>query len=159
MGFIEPINRSYMNWTIRPTLPAILLLAALALSACEKNPLGNRNQQREDFGRFYSRFHEDSVFQLERIVFPLEGLPDNAVGQGIDPQKFRWEKETWKTHRPIDFSKGSFKQELAGFGEDLIIERIVHESGDYAMLRRFSRMNGKWNLIYYAGLNPVAKAE
>lgn len=148
-----------MNATIRYLLPGILLLAVLSITACEKSPLRNRNHQKEDFGQFYTRFHQDSVFQLERIVFPLEGMPDNAFGQGIDPRKFRWEKETWKTHRPIDFSEGTFKQELASFGEDLIIERIVHQSGDYAMLRRFSRMNGNWTLIYYAGLNPVAKAE
>ncbi|MBK7476126.1 MAG: hypothetical protein IPI11_08955 [Haliscomenobacter sp.] len=150
-------TRSYMNGTIRPTLPGILLLAALSMSACENRPFQNRDQQKEDFGRFYSRFHEDSVFQLERIVFPLEGLPDNALSRGVNLHEFRWEKETWKTHRPIDFSEGAFEQELASFGEDLIIERIVHQSGDYAMLRRFSRMNGKWTLIYYAGLNPVAK--
>ncbi len=147
-----------MKRTIRFTLPGMLLLALLFLAACENNPLRNESRK-EDFGRFYTRFHQDSTFQLERIVFPLEGMPDNALSRDVNLQTFRWEKENWIIHRPVDFSKGTFKQELAGFGEDLIIERIVHQSGDYALLRRFSRMDGKWMLIYYAGMNPVQKEE
>ena len=31
----------------------------------------------EDFVAFYERFLQDSLYQMEHINFPLEGIPDN----------------------------------------------------------------------------------
>jgi hypothetical protein len=36
-----------------------------------------------------------------------------------------------------------------------MVERIVHQSGEYGMMRRFARLGGQWYLIYYAGLNSI----
>lgn len=116
-----------------------------------------RNAELERFEDFYVRFLQDSAYQLQHVLFPLEGIPDNALGSGADLQNFRWEKSNWEIHKPIDFKTSDYTQELRTFGDELVIERITHESGDYGMLRRFARIDKEWMLIYYAGLNPIQK--
>ncbi|MFM8449366.1 MAG: hypothetical protein ACKOAY_04610 [Haliscomenobacter sp.] len=127
-----------------------IVLSLLPLLACHRKEADTTH-----FEIFYERFHRDSAFQMQHILFPLEGLPDNAYSAGKNLDAFRWEQKDWVIHQPIDFKTSGFKRELQAFNKDLIVERIVHESGDYAMLRRFARINGQWTLIYYAGLNPI----
>lgn len=137
----------------------IILFAALLLGmgACrEKNSNGEPG---EEFAQFYTRFHQDSAFQLAHINFPLKGMPDNALSKGIDPETFFWKREEWQIHLPIDFETSGFKRELASVGDGIVVERILHQSGDYAMLRRFAKLGDEWYLIYYAGLNPISKEE
>ncbi len=125
----------------------LVAVAALAI-AC------NRSGSDKDFEVFYERFLRDSLYQMEHITWPLEGIPDN-VGSEEEAAGFRWERKDWIMHRPFDESTG-FRSEFTPISEDLVIERIVHESGDYGMLRRYARLGDEgWQLIYYAGLNPL----
>ena len=109
-----------------------------------------------DFEDFYKRFHWDSTFQISRINFPLEGLPQDADSSIIVENNFHWTKENWTMHRGFEELKNDFTQEFIPFGTDIITERIIHVSGTVGMIRRFARLNGKWYLIYYAGLNRIS---
>lgn len=105
-----------------------------------------------DFDAFYLQFHEDSLFQMEHIQFPLQGVSSRPEDQGA---AFRWEKEDWRMHRSFSTSSG-FRSEFITLGDDLVIENIVHKNGQYGMERRFSRLGGdQWYLIYYAALHPL----
>lgn len=108
-----------------------------------------------DFDQFYEKFMQDSVFQMQHINFPLDGLPDDAANYGDSIQNFRWTKENWRIHHPIDFEKTKFEQNFQTLGDELIIENITEPTVGYGMLRRWAKIDGKWTLIYYVGLNPI----
>lgn len=129
----------------------IFFLAITALFSCKREP----TKDFSDFDAFYSKFHRDSLFQMEHITFPLEGLPANADSLALNTNDFRWQKENWQMHKPFDSKEGEFDIEFSSFGQDLIIEKVMHKSGTYGMLRRFARISGEWHLIYYAGFNRV----
>jgi len=108
------------------------------------------------FRKFYENFHRDSVFQLNHIRFPLEGIPEKE-SEDMDVSGFYWEKENWKTHRPFNPMDGSFIRDFHPLGENIVIENIRHTEANYGMQRRFSRDGDKWNLIYYAAMNKLVE--
>jgi hypothetical protein len=106
----------------------------------------------EDFEQFYTRFHADAAFQLERIQFPLQGVSSNPTEHGPD---FRWQADEWQIHRPFVEASG-FTSQFTRVGDDLVIERITDASGRYGLERRFARLDGEsWLLIFYADLHPL----
>lgn len=114
-----------------------VIILILALVSCQKKD--------ESFQEFYIKFHRDTTFQMERIVFPLEGIPPYV--EVID-SSFRWTVEEWQYHVVIP------KAKLYNVGKDLVVENTVMDI-NYMMQRRFARFNGYWYLIYYAGLNEI----
>lgn len=137
----------------------IFLLSMLALTSCRPaEPTSAAAPENtglpEDFVAFYEQFHQDSAYQMAHIVWPLEGVPDNAGDRLQDPT-FRWQKEDWSMMRPIDYSAGEYQREFLTMGGGIVIEKISHQSGRYALIRRFAVVSGEWHLIYYAGLNPI----
>ncbi|MCB0558408.1 MAG: hypothetical protein H6573_24350 [Lewinellaceae bacterium] len=139
----------------------ILLITTLSLSlfSCrDQNDSKLREQlpaEYQDFADFYERFHQDSLYQMEHIIFPLEGLPRQADSTLIAGGAFRWQKDSWRMQRGFNLESSSFEQQLIPISEDLIIEKITHKVGDLAMQRRFARLGEDWYLIYYADLNRV----
>lgn len=135
----------------------IAICFPLLFSSCKEKqskdiPAGD--QLPKDFISFYERFLNDSLYQMEHINFPLEGIPDNALGKASPNSNFKWQKEKWTMHRPIATDSTGFRSSFSQLGP-IIIEEILHESGQYGMLRRFSNNGEEWRLIYYAGLNPL----
>lgn len=100
----------------------------------------------EDFWVFYERFHQDSLFQMEHIAFPLQGKSELE----------NWLHSEWTMHRPYDDMNGSFKREFISF-EGLVIEKIKDYTGSYGMERRYSKSNNGWNLIYYEPMKELGK--
>lgn len=107
------------------------------------------------FETFYEKFHKDSVFQMQHINFPLQGLPDNYKNKPDYAPDFRWTTENWNLNKPLDLEATHFVRSFVAVSDELIIEKLQFESGEYGMERRFSMMNGEWKLIYYAGINPL----
>jgi|GEM_PF-185182 len=112
----------------------------------------------DGFRKFYENFHRDSIFQLNHIRFPLEGIPEKETEQ-TDFTNFYWKKENWTMHRPFNAMDGSFIRDFQPIGEDVVIEKIQHAEANYGMQRRFSRDGDDWFLIYYAAMNELAKSE
>lgn len=110
----------------------------------------------DDFNEFYEKFHSDSLYQKEHVLFPLQGIPSNADSAILADKTFRWQEENWVTQRKLP-SNSEFSSTIIPVDEGLMIERIMHYTGDYAMERRFAKMSGDWKLIYYAGVNRVKK--
>ncbi|MCB0630515.1 MAG: hypothetical protein R2824_12985 [Saprospiraceae bacterium] len=138
---------------------AFLLLIILIISACKreqavKDQVNATVDLPEDFLDFYQRFLTDSLYQMEHILFPLQGLPDKADSTVLAENNFRWQMDDWVMHRPIDKESG-FSVNLQPVTETIIKEQIQHESGLYGMERRYAFMDDGWYLIYYAGLNAL----
>lgn len=141
-----PLNR----WFIL----AFLLLTGsfILLSSCK-----NKTEQTEavplyetkEFLDFYERFSTDSAFQMEHVVFPLDGIraPENQTD--TVSLSYQWQKEEWKIHNKFDDADGTFSKEMMDLAGKMVIEIISDESGTFSMERRFAKLSDGWNLIYY----------
>lgn len=144
-------------------LPFFLLLLVFACKNNQTAPAATSNDAAEQealpagFAEFYQKFHADSVYQIEHIVFPLEGLPNNADSAVVTSKTFRWTPENWRMQKPFDFQVSEYKREIVPLTESIVMERIVHNSGQFGMVRRFAIVGGDWHLIYYAGVNRLAQ--
>lgn len=110
----------------------------------------------EGFSEFYQQFHRDSVFQMSHIIFPLQGIPDNADEETIQSGTFRWERADWNLMKPVDYQMSAYQREFIPLTDDMVMERILHENGQFGMVRRFAVISDEWHLIYYAGVNRLA---
>ncbi len=125
------------------------LLIALFLCSC-RNKTPDKDQGREvsipmDFYDFYEKFHVDSLYQMQHILFPLEGIP---ATDSLRNDRFRWTAEEWRLHRPFDDMGGTFSRSLYDINS-VIIEKISDQSGAYTMERRWVKMGEDWTMIYY----------
>lgn len=114
--------------------------------------IANKKIVSEEFLPFYSRFHNDTSFQLSRIKFPLEGI--NVVfdpSKGLDmPIEEKWTIEKWKYFR-IPYEKidvAEFKKQRM-VSDKLVIEKIWIEDSDFIIEIRYSLIKDKWYLVYY----------
>ncbi|GAA5222170.1 DUF4348 domain-containing protein [Membranihabitans marinus] len=137
-----------------------ILLSILLFSNCnntkqEENTLGieEMTQVPEDFSSFYLKFHSDSVFQLNHITFPLQGIPA-LISKEIDPDEFTWSKEDWKFHSFDNFDPDQYQIERQTFDSTLVTEKIIDIKTNIGIKRRFAKFNDEWYLIYYSAMNP-----
>ena len=126
----------------------LILLSLLLFSCKEKVAEIPKTEIPEDFVEFYNKFHTDTLFQVEHIHFPLEGMPALAPGSDLEGFSFWWERVGWKMHKPFDDNGGTFTRTFSNFA-GIITEQISDNSGQFTMMRRFSKMDGEWTLIYY----------
>ena len=105
----------------------------------------------EEFLSFYDRFHSDSLYQIEHILFPLQGQKFRGSEEEWVDENFKWQKETWRMHKPFDEMEGSFKQEFTSF-EGIVTEVTQDVYGQFNMVRRFAKMDSTYYLIYYKAM-------
>lgn len=133
------------------TLSAI---AAIVLSAC-----GNKEPQLpSDFEEFYDRFHNDSAYQMEHIIFPLSGMPGGLNEESPIDDSFKWYPEFWELHRPMIDDDNEFIQQITILDEFTIVEIIRYRKTRFGMERRFAKMGDEWFLIYYVGMNLMTES-
>ncbi len=113
----------------------------------------------DDFEAFYQKFHEDSLFQIDHIVFPLDGLPNNVQDSTLSLGKFQWQKEDWIMHKAFDPNDESFIREIDHMSNSLVVESIRMSTGEYGMERRFAKLSNKWFLIHYTAMNKLVPSE
>jgi len=94
-----------------------------------------------EFVDFFEMFHEDSLFQLAHIKFPLARSKQDSI-------QVPWTKENWVMHRPFSDFGGKFKRDFTVMGK-LVIENIIDANGFFSMERRFAKLIDGWTLIYY----------
>ncbi len=103
----------------------------------------------DDFHDFYNKFHTDSLFQMEHIIFPLEGLKKSKDSNEMIPVK--WEKNEWRMHRPFNDYEGTFERSFTNM-DGIITEYIRSTNGMFSLEKRYAKINGEWHLIYYREL-------
>lgn len=109
-----------------------------------------------DFMDFYMKFHQDSVYQMEHISFPLRGMPAMALELPQDSiNNFTWLASEWKTHKPFMGDEEEYFKEFRVINDNLISEFIVEKQMGYGMERRFSKIGNRWYLIYYMDMNKM----
>ncbi len=127
-------------------------LFSLVLFQCKSEPEKKEAEYSKlpkDFVEFYDKFHEDSVFQIEHITFPLEGatrIPNSDIDSMIP---YKWRKENWKIHKKFENFDDIFTRSFYLLGDDAVIENIIGVDSLFQMQRRFSKLHSGWHLIYY----------
>lgn len=108
----------------------------------------------KDFTQFYYSFHSDSSFQMNHILFPLEGR--SATDQDdLKDNGFRWEQGTWKLHHFDHFDPEQFRVVRKVIDSTLVTEVIQDKKSGLGIKRRFAKFDDKWYLIYYSAMNPM----
>lgn len=137
----------------------LIILVLFAFSACKQHPsnpkdseVSNSSGLPEDFLDFYDKFHSDSLYQVSHIVFPLEG--NNYNEDNIAEVKI-WTDKNWIHHKSFDDSGGTFTRSYTEFG-GIITEKITDDRNISSMERRFSKIQGEWNLIFYDPIHLAA---
>lgn len=128
-----------------------IILTAIAFFGCQEK----EDKVMKEFKAFYETFHQDTSFQMEHIIFPLEGYPAGADSLIASGEKYYWQREDWRPHQPYDFENGEFSHQFIQYSDNLIAERIEHNSGSHGMLRRFAKYGDDWYLIYYVAANRL----
>ena len=142
-------------WLKKETPPLVEAEATSYVAAPSTSP----EDMPAGFAAFFKKFHEDSLYQMAHIVFPLEGIPASADSTDLAENNFRWQPEGWVMHRPFNDMDEQFERKFVPLGNDLVIEQIKGVQGQYGMQRRFAREAEGWRLIYYAGMNKLLVAE
>jgi len=127
--------------------------------------------QNESFDHFLSRFCEDSLFQMERISFPLPrlyfDLDGLLSGKGDSYDTVYVDKSKWKFNRLYFdlFEMGSgitefydnFDCKYRDTGE--MVFRYVGLFTDVDLRYYFKRIRGKWYLVMTKSADPVDPAD
>lgn len=123
-----------------------LVFIVICLAGCkpdEKETIQESPVKREieipsEFLAFSDKFHSDSIFQIEHIVFPVKSIKDDKI----------YSKENWIMHKPFNSQDGNFARSYNNLG-GIIIEFVKERTGFVTIERRFSKMDGEYHLIYY----------
>lgn len=99
----------------------------------------------EPFNSFSTRFHSDSLFQIKRVKFPVEGYLVDPEGK-----ESPWNKSTWMMHRmPIQQIDTSEFKVIITEQPGVRIEEIFIEGSGFRTRRVFKQIKGKWYLTSY----------
>lgn len=103
----------------------------------------------ENFEEFNKKFHSDSLFQVSRVDFPIEGKHISGFEQ------YNWTKKNWQFHAiPVaeKIEIGEYQHSLVKT-DSLITERFWIPDSGFEVERQFKLINSKWFLIYYNDIN------
>lgn len=166
------IEKSLRFSPYKPGIPICcsIFFLVLMLSSCtnkdpgkmENSPISSESFQTDtslpqDFFEFYKLFHEDSLFQMTHIDFPLKGLPQNADPDDPNYDDFYYTQDQWELHRAFDLSQ--FNRDFVNMADIVIEERVTEKKYGLMIIRRFSKGSDGWRLIYYAALNKYKTPE
>lgn len=119
----------------------------------------NDDQLPAGFLTFYDKFHQDSLFQIAHIQWPLRGEKSVQIDSiRSEKQLANWEAATWHMQHAVDFNSGEFKREWEKMGDEFVIERIKYAAANYGLERHFIRRDdGEWELIYYTDMQEMGQ--
>lgn len=103
----------------------------------------------ENFEEFNKKFHSDSIFQISRVDFPIEGKYVSGFDQHY------WTKKNWE-FQIIPVSEKSMSEEYLHSlvkTDSVITERFWIQDSGFEVERTFKLINNKWFLVYYNDIN------
>jgi hypothetical protein len=130
----------------------LLVLMSLSFFACDSadQSIPLDEDGREDFHTFHAKFYADSLFQIQRIEFPLLGNNPNG-----GTEVFLWEIDTWKFKKAVDTESDNINRIPFYDMGDVVRERIIIQDA-FMIQNMFSLINNKWYLTEYSGMRDLA---
>ncbi|MEQ9443146.1 MAG: hypothetical protein RIG62_29185 [Cyclobacteriaceae bacterium] len=126
-------RRSIIQW--------VLYLVLLSGTACRSTNIGAAT---EDFEGFYQRFLTDSLFQMERIQFPLPGERVTDVGQDTT---YHWTRDEWIMLKEFDLDTTQYRRDLQ-VTDTLTTDEIYTPGAGFYFKMVYEPVNQKWHLVY-----------
>lgn len=141
--------------------PFVILLSILLLASCAnpstKNHIKNIESQivvtdrGEDFSSFYNHFVSDSIFQVERVVFPIDVVRSHILDTGVehDSSEYLPDNSDWKYIRMRNYRESDQDTQRLTFNNDSTeadLKIILDQSTESTS---FTRKDGKWYLTDY----------
>jgi len=130
----------------------LLCLISFSFFACDpiEQPIPFDDDGRENFQAFHAKFYTDSLFQIQRIEFPLLGNnPDGST------TPFFWELENWRFKKAVDIENDQIKM-IPFYDMGIVIrERIIVQDA-FMIQNMFSLIDNKWYLTEYSGMKDLA---
>lgn len=121
----------------------LLLLLCISCWACQGTKKVSAKKQ-ESFDVFYQRFHRDSLFQIERVRFPLNGY---AIEGG---RVSSWSKAEWVMHKNgLEAIDTAIYQTERFTQHEVLQERIYQADSGVLIERHFSLLQNQWFLTFY----------
>ncbi|MBB4801957.1 hypothetical protein HNP37_002018 [Flavobacterium nitrogenifigens] len=105
--------------------------------------------QSENFEDFNKKFHADSLFQVSRVDFPIEGKHISGFEQ------HEWTRKNWQ-FQVIPVAEGT---EIGEYEhsvvktDSLVTEKFWIPDSGFEVERQFKLINNKWFLIFYNDIN------
>ncbi|MBO7433841.1 MAG: hypothetical protein J6U13_08850 [Salinivirgaceae bacterium] len=97
----------------------------------------------ENFDKFYDRFHNDSLFQISRVKFPIEGF---CVSSDTIT---KWSTKNWLMMRTRIYDVDTTQYKVSYNKTDkTFTERVWIENAGLVTECRFELIGGKWWLVY-----------
>lgn len=103
---------------------------------------------REDFGTFHVKFYEDSLFQLQRIEFPMMGVAPNGAEQ------FIWTTENWQYLKPVEADGREIDRQILDM--DNVMQEKILIQGKFMIKLMYALIDNKWYLTSYSGIRDAA---
>ncbi|MCH2044962.1 MAG: DUF4348 domain-containing protein [Saprospiraceae bacterium] len=114
---------------------------------------------KESFPKFHNKFMSDSVFQMQRIYFPLS--VDTAFAYRPGKMASLMEEKDWTIMYAIDeklIEEGRVKVQFEKLSEDFIREHIIISNMMYMRLDfKFEPYRKQWELIYYMDTQEIGQ--
>jgi len=136
-----------------------LIVMLLVFVGCNKNKVlkeSNLNATKtlkttavESFDEFNKKFHSDSVFQVSRVDFPIDGKHVSGF------QQYSWTQKNWQFQAiPVSDQTeiGEYQHSLEKT-DTLIIEKFWIPDSGFEVERQFKLIKNQWFLIYYNDIN------
>ncbi len=125
------------------------LVVCIIIFSC--NSKAKRNNNVNDFETFYEKFHNDTAFQLDRIIFPLPGL--NTDEMSVLDSNYFWQREDWEFHKKPEVGDSN-KFTLEINKTDSVVEEIISSTiPGFVFKRKFKKIDGEWYLVRLENVN------
>jgi hypothetical protein len=154
----------FLKFNFMINIRFVWVVVLFAFIACRgKNEAGSSNAPvvveaplPADFEVFYQRFHSDSLFQMERITWPLAGSKGTFSDSTQTSVAHVWTRDQWKMHRNNALNSDEFIQKFFPIGDVIVVEKIYARGGPYGIEKRYARQTDQqWALIFYADLHEM----
>lgn len=128
----------------------LILLFALSLTSCSDN----NNSSSENFENFYKKFTTDSIFQLERIDFPIHGrYMDNDLAGTTENDSITWTKQNWNIIHAINQEDLKSVTISKNISDSTAIIKIEGLEFNFILEESYSLKKGKWYLTNLTNLS------
>lgn len=139
----------------------IFFIVTVAFISCKKNEIDKEpvskvsikksqtTEKPENFEDFNKKFHSDSLFQVSRVDFPIEGKHISGFEQ------HEWTRKNWQFHAiPVAETTeiGEYEHSLVKT-DSLVTEKFWIPDSGFEVERQFKLINNKWFLIFYNDIN------
>jgi hypothetical protein len=146
----------------------IVILSIACLGGCnsktqtENNLVIKEVEGEEEFDEFHRQFFSDSIFQLSRIVFPLEAADSNLIygDQKVGDQEndkfliknntLYLKKKGW-SYLKAQVADNEFSVSFEKNGS-VVWERIRSKESEWVITFKFSLIENRWMLTYFSNI-------